>query len=144
MAKVDYGAGEREIRCTYYTLTVYEQEFCTSKIDGVTGDLIADVMGRQVIKADDTPVRMNDDGTIDAIVLDYTRCSWNVEKRALWAMLRTAAEIAKLHGEPYEPVPSYSEWDLSLLECSPNLSDVHHVVDNELQELFRPGAAASR
>lgn len=144
MAKVDYGAGEREIRCTYYTLTVYEQEFCTSKIDGVTGDLIADVMGRQVVKAEDTPVQLNPDGTIDAIVLDYTRCSWNIEKRALWAMLKTAVEIAKLHGEPYEPVPSYSEWDLSLLECSPDLNDVHHAVDNELQELFRPGAAASR
>lgn len=144
MATIDYGTGEREIRCTYYTMSLYEQEFHSCPYESVTGDLIADVLGRQVISAKDTPVQVNEDGTIDAIVLDYTRCNWNVEKRALWAMLRTAYEIAKRRGEDCEPVPSYAEWDRSLVEVETNLDEVYHVVDEELQRgLFRSGAAAS-
>jgi len=142
MATIDYGMGEREIRCTYRTLTIYEHEFRDK--DGNPADLIADVMGKVRMSIDDAGVEFDDEGNIVAVIYDYTRDNWLAQKRALWAMLKTAEAIAKRHGEKYEPVPSYEEWDASLVECEPDLREVSLAVGNELQRgLFRSGAAAS-
>lgn len=142
LAVIDYGMGEREFRCTYRTLSIYEHEFRDR--DGNPADLIADVMGKVRVTADDTNVELDEDGNIYAVVLDYTSDDWNAQKRALWAMLRTAEAIARRHGESVEHVPSYREWDASLLECEPDLRAVSLAVSNELQRgLFRAGAAAS-
>jgi len=142
LAIVDYGAGEREIRCTYRTLSIYEQEFRDE--EGNPRDLIADVMGKVKISTDNTGFELDDDGNVKAIVIDYTSDDWNAQKRALWAMLKTAEAIAKRHGENVERIPSFKEWDESLLECEPDLREISLAVGNELQRgLFRAGAAAS-
>jgi hypothetical protein len=142
LATIDYGLGEQEIRCTYRTLTIYEHEFRDK--DGEPADLIADVMGKVRISVEDTGFEFNEDGSISAVIYDYTRDNWNAQKRALWAMLRTAERIAKKNGTPCTPVPDFEAWDESLLECEPDLREVSLAVANELQRgLFRAGAAAS-
>ena len=143
MATIDYGMGDREFRCTYRTLTIYEHEFRDP--DGNPADLISDVMGKVRMSADETGIEIDDDGNIAAVVIDYTRDNWNAQKRALWAMLKTAEAIAIKRGLDVEQVPSFREWDESLLECEPDLREVSLAVGNELQRgLFRGGAAASR
>lgn len=142
MATIDYGMGEREFRCTYRTLTIYEHEF--RDVDGNPADLISDVMGKVRMSADETGIEIDDDGNITAVIIDYTRDNWNAQKRALWAMLKTAEAIANRRGVDVEHIPSYKEWDESLLECEPDLREISLAVGNELQRgLFRSGAAAS-
>jgi hypothetical protein len=144
LATIDYGLGEREFRCTYWTLTVYEQEFRDDPCRGVTGDLIADVFGK--IRATDESLgfHLDEDGNLDALVIDYTLTNWNVEKRALWAMLRTQSDIDQKRGRESERVPSYAEWEGTLVECEPDLRELSNAICGELQRgLFRAGAAAS-
>lgn len=141
MATIDYGTGEREMRCTAWTLVVYEQEFKSA--DEVRGDLIADTMGKVIATSDDV-LTVNDDGAFVTVVEDYTRVDWNATMRALWAMLRTAADIAQSKGQPYVPTGSYDEWTRTLLEVEPDMHAVRKEVVRELQRgLFRSGAAAS-
>ncbi len=145
MATIDFGLGEREIRCTYRTLSYYEQEFHSDPNPNVTGDLIADVMGKVRVGEDSLGMEFDDEGNITALTIDYTQDDWNVQKRALWAMLRTQAEIDRLHEREHEDVPSFRKWDESLIECEPDLREVSNAVCAELQRgLFRSGAAASR
>lgn len=142
MATIDYGMGEREFRCTYRTLTIYEHEFRDK--DGNPADLVADVMKKVRMSAEDTGIEVGEDGSIQAVIFDYTNDDWNAQKRALWAMLKTAESIANRHGRDIEPVPSYKDWDESLLECEPDLREISFAVCNEIQRgLFRAGAAAS-
>lgn len=145
MATIDYGMGEREFRCTYLTLTIYEQEFHDDKYSKVTGDLIADVFGKVRIDESMMGLEYDDDGMLSAITVDYTMDDWNVEKRALWAMLKTSSEIARLHGErDFPEVGSFKAWDKTLIECEPDLREVSRAVTAELQRgLFRSGAADS-
>lgn len=142
MATIDYGMGEQEFRCTYRTLSIYEHEFRDK--DGNPADLVADVMGKVRVSPEDTGFELNEDGSIKAVIFDYTRDDWNAQKRALWAMLKTSETIARRRGEKVEEVPSYERWDESLIECEPDLREVALAVGNELQRgLFRAGAAAS-
>ena len=94
MAKIDYGMGEREFRCTYYTLSIYEQEFHGDPYEKVTGDLIKDVFGKVEVNENSLGATYDDEGNIVSYVIDYTIDDWNVEKRALWAMLRTAEGLS--------------------------------------------------
>lgn len=145
MAKVDFGLGEQEIRCTYRTLSYYEQEFCNDPCPNVTGDLIADALGKITVDENSFGLGYGYDGQLNSITIDFTNNDWNVHKRALWAMLRTAAEIDRIHGKDVERVPSYKEWDKSLIECEPDLREVSDAISGEiLRGLFRSGAAASR
>ncbi len=142
MPTIDYGAGEREYRCTYRTLTIYEHEFRDR--DGNPADLVADVMKKVRASVDDTGIEVDEDGNIKAVIFDYASDDWNAQKRALWAMLKTAEAIASKHGREIEHVPSYKEWDASLLECEPDLREISFAVANEIQRgLFRAGAAAT-
>lgn len=145
MATIDYGVGEREFRCTYLTLTIYEQEFHSDPYHKVTGDLIADVFGKVRVTEDAMGIEYDADGNVTAITVDYTMDDWNVEKRALWAMLKTSCEIAELHGErDFPQIGSFKDWDRTLIECEPDLRALSYAITAELQRgLFRPGAAAS-
>jgi len=140
MAMIDYGAGEREMRCTAWTMSLYEHEFRDK--DDNPRDLIKDVMGKVIVQSDDV-ITVTEDGAFAQVVMDYTRKDWNATMRALWAMLRTAFDISLAH-DPIEPVGSYDEWSRSLLEVEPDMERVQHDVSQELQRgLFRSGAAAS-
>lgn len=144
LAKVDFGMGEREIRCTYRTLSFYEHEFCDDPRPNVTGDLIADTLKKITIGENLTNMKFDDEGNLIELTIDYTSDDWNVQKRALWAMLKTAEAIDVKHGRETEHIPSYKEWDASLIECEPDLRAVSEAVCGEIQRgLFRAGAAAS-
>ena len=141
MPVIDYGQGEREYRCTAWTFVLYEQEFRDES--GKPADMIADVMGKVVVSSDDI-LTVNDDGAFVTVVEDYTRFDWGATIRALWAMLRTASDIADSKGQATARIPSYELWSRSLLECEPDMQVVRHDVAQELQRgLFRAGAAAS-
>ena len=142
MATLEIMGNEVEFVCTAYTTTVYEQAFRDDPYERVTGDLVADVMGVLRVGADDF-VDTDEDGNI-IVAFDYTRDNWQAEKRALWSMMRTANEIAKTNGRKVEAVPSYREWDKSLVAWEPDLKEVSLAVCNELQRgLFRARPAAT-
>lgn len=144
MASLDFGLGEKEFRCTAWTCVVYEQEFHSDPYEKVTGDLIADVMGKLTIRGDSAGVRLAEDGSLEIIVQDYTRDDWNVQRRALWAMLKTQDDIEVGRGLHTSTVPSYAQWCRTLLEVEPDMREVSLAIGNELQRgLFRSGAAAS-
>lgn len=144
MATIDYGRGEQEFRCTARTLTIYEQAFYSDPYPRVTGDLIADVFGKQKITDESSGLVFDTDGNITAIVVDLTADNWQAEWRALWAMLKTQAEIDAKHGGEKKPFPSYREWDKENVDCEPDMRAVSNAVCAELNRgLFRAGAAAS-
>lgn len=143
MATIDYGDGERELVCTGWTQVIYEQEFHSDDNDAITGDLIADVMGKMFVTSEDLIVA-NDDGVFARTVIDYTRINWNAIRRGMWAMLRTAKEIADDEHRDAPDVPSFRSWEKSLLKCECDMNDIATLVMSELQRgLFRTGAAAS-
>lgn len=144
MPTIDIMGTKREFRCTSRTLTIYEQAFHSDENPKVTGDMIADVMGKQRLDEDSGPFLTDDDGNIVGVIIDFTADNWNAEKRALWAMLKTQSEIDDRHGVEHERVPSYFEWDRMLVEWEPNMREVSNIVGEELNRgLFRAGAAAS-
>lgn len=144
LASIEILGKQREFRCTSRTLTIYEQEFHSDSNPRVTGDMIADVMGKQIVDDQSGPFIFDDEGNLRGIVIDYRGDNWNAERRALWAMLRTQAEIDSIHGVKHDPVPSYAEWDRSLVEWEPDMREVGLIVGQELNRgLFRAGAAAS-
>lgn len=143
MATIDYGLGEQEFRCTAGTLVIYEQQFHSDPYERVTGDLIADVMGKVIVSSSDM-LSVTEDGAFVTVVEDYTRFDWNATLRALWAMLRTSYEISLSKGLPHASIPMWDEWSASIAECEPDMQQVRHDVAQELQRgLFRAGAAAS-
>jgi hypothetical protein len=144
MAEIEINGETREYRCTTRTLTIYEQEFCNDSLPRITGDLIADVMGKQKISTESLGFTLDDEGNIDAIIMDYTNENWNALRRALWAMLKTQSEIDRKHGRKTAEVPSWSRWDADLAEWEPDMREISIEVSQELQRgLFRAGAAAS-
>ena len=144
MATIDYGRGEQEYRCTARTLIIYEQAFHSDPYPRVTGDIIADVFGKQRITENSMGLEYDDEGNIVAITADFTADNWGAEWRALWAMLRTQEEIDAKHGVKRDKVPSFSQWDKDNIECEPDMREVSNAVCAELNRgLFRAGAAAS-
>ena len=144
MATIDFGMGEKEFRCTARTLTIYEQAFHSDPYEKVTGDLIADVLGKQRITEESMGLEFDKDGQIVAITADFTTDNWGAEWRALWAMLKTQDEIDTKHQVEHERVPSYKQWDSDNAEAEPDMRAVSEAVCNELYRgLFRAGAAAS-
>lgn len=100
----DYG--EVEAVATAYTLVIYEQEFGGR-------DLISDVFGKHDGKdeGDEKP----DGDEPDAggrIVVDFTSDNWLSELRAVWAMVRTAYDIAYDRGDaaPNARPKPFKEW----------------------------------
>lgn len=143
MERIDYGDGERQLTCTGWTQVIYEQQFCNDENKRITGDLIADVMGKVTASSDDV-LTVNDDGAFVTTVVDYTRLNWNAIRRALWAMLRTAYEISVDEGNLLPEVEPFGEWEGTLLKCEPDMQDISVKVMSEIQRgLFRSGAAAS-
>ena len=144
MASIDFGSGECEFRCTARTLVIYEQAFYNDKYPRVTGDLIADVFGKRTITEDSLGLEFDDGGNIKAITVDYTADNWEAELRALWAMLRTQAEIDKKNGVQREPVKAFVPWTESIVDWEPDMREVSNLIFEELNRgLFRAGAAAS-
>lgn len=144
MPFIDFGSGEQEFRCTARTLVIYEQAFYNDKYPRVTGDMIADVFGKRVVGEDSLGLKFDDDGNIEAIVVDYTTDNWQAELRALWAMLRTQAEIDKKNGVKRDPVPIFATWSESVADWEPDMREVSNMVYEEMNRgLFRAGAAAS-
>ena len=142
LATIDINGIETEFICTSYTTTVYEQAFRADPYERVTGDIIADVMGRMRVSGNDI-IGSDEDGNL-VVTIDYTRDNWQAEKRALWAMIKTATEIRRINGEKVKPTPSYPEWDRSLVAWEPDFREMSYAVCGELQRgLFRAGADAS-
>lgn len=144
MALIEIDGTEREMRCTARTLVVYEQEFYNDKNDRITGDMIADVFGRREVGEDALGFKFDEAGNVSAIVVDYTSDNWNAELRAVWAMLRTQAEIDRKNGQKPTPVPSYREWSQAIADWEPDMRELSTLVYEEMNRgLFRAGAAAS-
>lgn len=130
--KYDYdGSGkERELVASAHTLMIYEQQF--------KHGLIEDVFGRISLegRADD----IDDDGNLK--VIDYTIDHWAAYVKALWAMLRAGADLARIEHREYEPIPGYEEW--SIRATNLDMAEISRVVIETCQrDLFRSGAAAS-
>ena len=144
MATIDYGSGEREFRCTALTCMIYEHEFVSDDNPKITGDLIADTIGKITVSSNDI-LHVTDEGAYVTTVVDYTKVNWQAIFRSLWAMMRTAYEASKLPGSVVLPeVPSYKAWERELLSCEPDMQELADAVQGELMRgLFRAGAAAS-
>lgn len=130
--KYDYdGSGkERDLVASAHTLTIYEQQFKSG--------LIEDVFGRVDLTVGEND--LDEDGNLKAV--DYTRDHWGAYIRALWAMLRAGADLARIEHRDYEPVPGYEEW--SIRATNIDMAEIARVVLTTCQkELFRSGAAAS-
>ena len=144
MATIDISGTEFEFRCTAWTCTVYEQEFYDDKYEGVSGDIIKDAVGKLVVNKDDLGFRLDENGEVEVVIFNYTHQDWNVLRRALWAMLKTQDDINVAHGDRNPKIPSFKDWEATLIEWEPDLMQVSELVGNELQRgLFRAGAAAS-
>lgn len=144
MPSIDFGNGPVEFRCTARTLVIYEQAFYNDKFDKVTGDMIADIFSKRTYTDDDLGLKFDDKGNIVALTVDMTMDNWNAEVRALWAMLRTQAEIDRKNGVEREPIHAFNVWIEDVAEWEPNMRDVAQFVHDEMNRgLFRAGAAAS-
>lgn len=144
MPSIDFGNGPVEFRCTARTLVIYEQAFYNDKYPRVTGDMIADVFGKRTVTEDSLGLKFDDDGNIEAIVVDYTTQNWQAELRALWAMLRTQEAIDKKNGVERSPVLAFIPWSESISEWEPDMREMSSVIYEEMNRgLFRAGAAAS-
>lgn len=144
MPTIDFGNGEQEYRCTARTLVIYEQAFYNDKYPRVTGDMIADVFGKRTITEGSLGFQYDDKGNVVGIVVDYTSDNWQAELRALWAMLRTQAEIDKKNGVKREPVKAFQPWTEEVADWEPDMREVATNIYEEMNRgLFRAGAAAS-
>lgn len=140
MPKIDYehNGVEREYEATTYTLMVYEQEFCNSGDERVTGDLIKDVFGR----IDTRKAAQNFDENGNLVAWDYTIDNWTSQLRAFWAMLKTSEAICKRDKRPCLPVPGFVQWCLETRSI--DMGEISQAVWDECQRgLFRSGAADS-
>lgn len=120
------GTGEVEILANMYTLLVYEQEFHS--------DLIKDVFGKHQIQKDDETV----------LTIDYTQENWFEETKALWAMVKTANDLANDRGEvaPVDRTPSYERWMRTIGKV--NMREVANaVLEEAVSGFFRTGASDS-
>lgn len=144
MPSIDFGNGPVEFCCTARTLVIYEQAFYNDKYERVTGDMIADVFGKRTIEEDSLGLKFDNDGNIQAIIVDYTSDNWQAELRALWAMLRTQMEIDKKNGKERPVIKAYNLWTEDVSEWEPDMREVSSLVFEEMNRgLFRAGAAAS-
>ena len=119
------GSGPVEITATLYTLSLYEQEF--------GGDLIKDVFGRHT-----------KDEADDEVLIDMTTNNWNAEIKALWAMVKTAADLKDVGGDlaRNDRVPSFKKWRKTVGNI--NVREIADaVVEEALDGFFHTGAAAS-
>ena len=144
MPSIDFGNGPVEFRCTARTLVIYEQAFYNDKYPKVTGDMIADIFGKRTYTDDDIGLKFDEQGNVVALTVDMTMDNWNAEVRAIWAMLRTQAEIDRKNGVEREPVPMFGAWSEQVSEWEPDMREVSDLVHKEMNRgLFRAGAAAS-
>ena len=120
----DYG--EVEAVATAYTLGIYEEEFGGR-------DLIADVFGRH---------EGEDDGK--SLVVDFTSDNWLSELRAVWAMVRTAYDLAYDRGDaaPNDKPKPFREWVKGVGKLDMRRLSVALVTEC-MDGFFHSGAAAS-
>lgn len=130
--RFDYdGSGkERELCASPHALVIYEQQFKSGMIE--------DVFGKISLSGHENDI--DSDGNL--VYADYTIDNWTAYTRALWAMLRAGADLARIEHRDYERIPDFEEW--SIRATNLDLSEISHVVVTACQkELFRTGAAAS-
>ena len=128
----DYdGSGvERETVVSVHTLVTYEQQFQKG--------LIEDVFRKVDLREHADMV--DEDGML--VQADYTIDNWMAYVRALWAMLRSASDLARVEGRPYEKVPPFEEWSICVSNI--NMTELSTFVVVSIQEdLFRSTAATS-
>lgn len=143
------GTGEREYVASVRTLMIYEQEFggsliadCYGRVEVIGGDGEVVTAGRvkQALRSalpegEELPQEVSD--LVDrafpqyfTAALDYTTEHWEADVRAMWAMRKTADEMAG------EPTPSFKDWVASLGPV--NMTDLSHAILEESQRgLFR-------
>ena len=107
--KVDFGKGDTEVKYTFYTLYLYEQEFGS--------DLIKDVFGVA-----------RDDAATGDVLFDFTTVNWTALTKSLWAGVKCA--------DP--STPRYADWarevgGVDFMELAGTLLDAIN------KELFRFG-----
>ena len=120
------GYGEVEMLATMYTLLVYEQEFGS--------DPIKDVFGKHQVEQ----------GGETVLTIDYTQENWFEETRLLWAMVKTANDLADERGDvaPNDRTPPYRKWVKKVGKV--NMRDIANAVIGEAVDgFFHTGAAAS-
>lgn len=138
-----YGNIEVEFMCADKTTELYEQAFYNDDSPKVTGDIIADVFGRQRAGGNSF-VERDEDGNVTAIVIDYTCDNWNAEIRALWAMAKTQDLYNRAHGGKPLDIPSYESWRAQFEWEETDRRTMSHAILEELNRgLFLAGAAAS-
>lgn len=153
------GSGEREIRCSVYTLTVYEQEFKSSMVKDIYGVIDLRANGAEVVTAEYVANRLaaampeGEDGkrrplpkaTLalvarafpDTIVttIDYTADNWEAYVRAYWAMLRTGDALSG----GAQTTPSFEAWVASIGDV--DLKEVSNTVLSCMEDgVFHPRA----
>lgn len=104
--KVDYGAGEKELLFSGWTLVLYEQQF--------GGDLIQDLFGKVEVRKSDVETALRNVGVEEAperedddpvlFTSDYTQTNWTAVLKALWAGLKTADDA----------LPGFTQWSRGL------------------------------
>lgn len=131
--KYDYDntGKERDVVASPHTLIIYEQQFKSG--------LIEDVFGRISIGGHEHDI--DEHGNL--VVADYTIDNWTAYLKALWAMLKSGADLARAEGRKFEPVPNFEEW--SIRATNLDMSEISRVVVTECQRgLFRAGAASEQ
>ena len=124
--KYDYdGSGkEREIACSAYTVMIYEQQFKVGMIE--------DVYGKVRVSND----QIDEDGNV--IVANFSTTNWGAYIKALWAMLKTGAEVARIENRVYERIPSFDTWAIGATNL--DIAEIFTIVNTRIQEdLFRAG-----
>ena len=130
MVLYDYdGSGvERELVASVHTLMIYEQQFKVGMIE--------DVFNKVRIGRDN----FGDDETL--LLADFTIDHWGAYTRALWAMLRAGADLARSEGRPYDEIPQFDEWSMGVTNL--DMRGLSDVVVNECQKgFFRTGSVAT-
>ncbi len=123
------GRGERDIVCSVYTLTVYEQEFKRSMVADVYGVIDLKKGGTEIVTAEfvasHLQAAMSDGKSLPKATLalinkafptsvltriDYTADNWEAYIRAYWAMLKTGDALSS----GAQTTPTFNTWVASL------------------------------
>lgn len=127
------GTGELEYTCSAYTTYLYEQEFGESLIADFYGKVDLGDDNGQVVTAEFVANKLSAEMPVDEktgekkplpkatltlvrkafpqyvnTVVDYTKERWDATLRVMWAMRKTACDIAG------DPCPAFKQWLIGL------------------------------
>ncbi len=113
MLVVDSANGPFEVKYSFYTLYLYEQEFGS--------DLIKDLYGNAMVASDD-----------EGMSFDFSAINWTAVVKALWAGAKCANP----------KLPRFSEWADTGSDGIDLFDAAGRVINEVNKELFRFGVAA--